>query len=872
MKSQDVRQTFLNYFKKRGLPVLPSSPLIPHGDPTLLFTSAGMVQFKANFLGLKKNLKNATTCQKCVRTTDIDNVGFTKRHLTFFEMLGNFSFGDYFKKEAISWAWDFLTNELKIDKDRLYVSIYKGGIAPRDEEAYEAWSKLVSKDRIYEFDEKDNFWTMGPTGPCGPCSEIYYDFGEDKGCPDCAKNGIACDCGRFVEIWNLVFTQFNRLEDGTLELLPQKNIDTGMGLERLCMVMQNVDNPFDTDLFTPIATHAKKILHIDGDTKEEQTILRIVCDHIRSSCFLIAEGVLPSNEGRGYILRRIIRRAARYGRLAGRTSPFMWELVPTVVEMYYKQYPELQNSILHITNTLKAEGAAFYRTLTEGEERLAELLKDNPKEISGEEAFYLYETYGYPFELTKEILAEKGIKIDEEGFYTAQEKAKESSKKLASEFDKERVITIQKLEGMFGATQFIGYEELSAKAKIIALLNKDFKEVNSLDKEGYAVFDKTPFYAESGGQVGDIGLIYKNNEAVARITDTQKPLERIFLHKIALVKGKLEVGEKVFLQVDELTRTKTAANHTSVHLINAALKKIFGEQVRQAGSYVDSERFRFDYTLSGAPQQSKLIAVISEANNLILQRLPVETQVRPLSDASELGATTLLGETYADPARFVLIAKDGFKDPMNRASLELCGGTHVKNTGDIMVIRVLKDSAVSNGVRRIEGVGGLSAIEVLKSMANAAKAVSLRLNTSVEEIDNRVSTLLKAEKELRKEVLNLRQKLASQEATDNIEKFTLKDGAKLVIFDAKDTPVKELRTLADNLADKNKDCAVLVASGDDTKRSFVVKSFEGGLKAGDLVKNISSALNGRGGGRPDFAQGGIQNATWQDLTKLVKSL
>lgn len=872
MKSQDVRQTFLNYFKKRGLPILPSSPLIPHGDPTLLFTSAGMVQFKANFLGLKKNLKNATTCQKCVRTTDIDNVGFTKRHLTFFEMLGNFSFGDYFKKEAIAWAWDFLTNELKIDKDRLYVSIYKGGLAPRDEEAYEAWSKLVSKDRIYEFDEKDNFWTMGPTGPCGPCSEIYYDFGEDKGCPDCAKNGIACDCGRFVEIWNLVFTQFNRLEDGTLELLPQKNIDTGMGLERLCMVMQGVDNPFDTDLFTPIAAHAKKLLHIEGKTKEEQTILRIVCDHIRSSCFLIAEGVLPSNEGRGYILRRIIRRAARYGRLAGRTSPFMWELVPTVVEMYYKQYPELQNSILHITNTLKAEGAAFYRTLTEGEERLAELLKNNPKEISSEEAFYLYETYGYPFELTKEILAEKNIKVDEEGFYTAQEKAKESSKKLASEFDKERVITIQKLEGMFGATNFVGYEELSSKAKIIALLNKDFKEVNSLDKEGYAVFDKTPFYAESGGQVGDIGLIYKNNEAVARITDTQKPLERIFLHKIALIKGKLEVGEKVFLQVDELTRMKTAANHTSVHLINAALKKIFGEHVRQAGSYVDSERFRFDYTLSSAPQQSKLIAVISEANNLILQRLKVETEVRPLSDAKELGATTLLGETYADPARFVLISKEGFKDPMDRASLELCGGTHVKNTGDIMVIRVLKDSAVSNGVRRIEGVGGLSAIEVLKSMANAAKAVSLRLNTSVEEIDNRVSTLLKAEKELRKEVLNLRQKLASQEATDNIEKFTLKDGAKLVVFDAKNTPVKELRTLADNLADKHKGSAVLVASGDDTKRSFVVKSFEGGLKAGDLVKQLSSALNGRGGGRPDFAQGGIQSATWQDLTELIKGL
>ena len=655
-------------------------------------------------------------------------------------------------------------------------------------------------------------------------------------------------------------------------MLPQKNIDTGMGLERLCMVMQGVDNPFDTDLFTPIAAHAKKLLHIEGKTKEEQTILRIVCDHIRSSCFLIAEGVLPSNEGRGYILRRIIRRAARYGRLAGRTSPFMWELVPSVVEMYGKQYPDLISSVLHISNTLKAEGAAFYRTLSEGEERLAELLKNNPKEISGEEAFYLYETYGYPLELTKEILAEKGIKIDEKAFYTAQEKAKESSKKIASEFDKEKVITIQKLEGMFGATNFIGYTELSTKAKIISLLNKDFKEVNTLEKEGYAIFDTTPFYAESGGQVGDIGLIFKDNEAVARITDTQKPLERIFLHKVALIKGKLEVGQKVFLQVDELTRTKTAANHTSVHLINAALKKIFGEQVRQAGSYVDSERFRFDYTLSSAPSQAKLVAAISEANNMILQRLPVETEIRPLSDAKELGATTLLGETYADPARFVLIAKEGFKNPQDRASLELCGGTHVKNTGDIMVIRVLKESAVSNGIRRIEGVGGLSAIEVLKNMANVAKMASMMLNTSVEETGARLESLIKSEKELRKEVMLLRQKLASSQAADNLEKFTLKDGSCLVVLNSKDTPIKELRTLADNLADKNKGCAVLVASGDDTKRSFVVKSFEGGLDAGQAVKKIASSLNGRGGGRADFAQGGTQEATWQDLIKLVKSL
>ncbi|MBO7605510.1 MAG: alanine--tRNA ligase [Elusimicrobiaceae bacterium] len=529
MESQEIRKTFTAFFKEKGLTEQPSSPLVPQGDPTLLFTSAGMVQFKPNFLGLKKNLKNAFSCQKCLRTTDIDNVGFTKRHLTFFEMLGNFSFGNYFKKEAITWAWTYLTEVLKIDKNRLYVSIFKGGIAPRDEEAYNMWAQLIDKNRIYEFGEDDNFWTMGPTGPCGPCSEIYYDFGEDKGCLDCTKNGIACNCGRFVEIWNLVFTQFNRLEDGTLEPLPQKNIDTGMGLERLCMVMQNVDNPFDTDLFLPIINHAKKILKIEGKTAQEISALRIVADHLRASSFLLSEGVLPSNEGRGYILRRLIRRAFRYGKLMGRQTPFMHELVPTLVAMYKDLYPQLVTNAVHIIEALKAEESAFAKTLCDGETRLNELLKENSgKVFSGKEAFNLYETYGFPLELTREILAEKKIKLDEDGFYQAQKEARASSKAFTDEDTKEHVLTLQQLESKIPSTLFVGYEMLTCEAEIFALLDKNFKPVKELKGSGFVVTGRTPFYAECVWQVGDIGKILKDGKHNSIVKDKQKPLEKIY--------------------------------------------------------------------------------------------------------------------------------------------------------------------------------------------------------------------------------------------------------------------------------------------------------------------------------------------------------
>lgn len=872
MKSQNVRSSFLNYFHKKGLPIIESSPLIPHGDPTLLFTSAGMVQFKPNFLGLKKDLKNATTSQKCLRTTDIDNVGFTKRHLTFFEMLGNFSFGDYFKKEAITWAWDYLTNELKIDKNRLYVSIYKGGIAPRDEEAYEAWSKIIDKSRISEFDEADNFWTMGPTGPCGPCSEIYYDFGEDKGCPDCAKNGIACNCGRFVEIWNLVFTQFNRLEDGTLEKLPQKNIDTGMGLERLCMVMQNVDNPFDTDLFTPIIDYAKKILDIKGETPAEISALRIIADHIRASSFLLSEGVLPSNEGRGYILRRLIRRAARYGKLHGRTQPFMHLLVPSVLSIYKDIYPQLITSSTHIIAALKAEETSFFKTLNDGEQRLQEIIKGNPSKLSGDEAFNLYETYGFPLELTKEILAEKHIKLDEEGFFAAQKKAKESSRADIDEFEKEKVLVMQQLESKLPATVFTGYDVLNQKAEILALLTKDYQTTDTLDKEGYIVTDATSFYAQSGGQVGDTGSIEVAGESVAKISDTQKPLEKIYLHKVNIIKGSLRKGQKITLAVDPVARFKAAANHSAVHVLNAALRTILGEEVHQAGSFVSPEKLRFDYTISTPPTPDQLLAVWGVANSIIEQNLKVETQVRPLKDAKELGATVLLGETYADPARFVLISKDGFKDPKNRASLELCGGTHVKSTGEIMNIRILKESAVSAGVRRIEAVAGLSAVEYLKHGANAAILTSRILNTTVEDLAKKAQSLLETEQTLKKEIAELKRKLLSGADNSAQCEVTFSDGVCAVVFNAENSEIKELRTLADNMSDKNKGKVVIISADREGKKSFVVKSCKGGADANKIAKAVAETINGRGGGKADFAQGGGDSCPWEEFLKKIKAL
>ena len=848
--SKEIRNSYLNFFKSKGLPILPSSSLIPHSDPTLLFTSAGMVQFKANFLGIDNSLKNAATCQKCVRTTDIDSVGFTERHLTFFEMLGNFSFGDYFKEEAIAWAWEYLTQVLGLEKEKLYVSIYKGGIAARDEEAYNIWKKFVPAERIFELAEADNFWTMGPTGPCGPCSEIYYDFGE-KGCknPHC---DITCDCGRFVEIWNIVFESYNRQEDGTFKPLPHNNIDTGMGLERLCMAIQGAKNVFETDLFTPLTAQAKKDLHIDGKTKEEISALRIIADHARSSSFLIAEGILPSNEGRGYILRRLIRRAARYAKLMGNEQPYLYKLVPTVQQIFGGLYPEIDKNLTHIQDVLKQEEKTFLKTLVTGEEKLAELLASGKKVLPGEEAFHLHETYGFPLELTREIAAAKGVKIDEEGYTRAKEAAQEKSRSYADEFSKNKVIAVQKLESTLPATHFVGYNTLVQEAKVLALLTEQYEPTEQINGSGYVVFNDTPFYAESGGQVADRGQVYDNGKELAQVEDVQKPLGKIFLHKI---KGSLHKGQTITLCVDANLRKRCMANHSAIHLVNAALRQVFGPTVHQSGSFVSPERFRFDYTLSKTPTTEELNRAWTIANKAAQDALPVSCQERPLADAEKLGAVTLLGEKYADPARFVLMGGD-FDHPEQKYSLELCGGTHVKNTADVITVLVLKEGSVSAGVRRIEGIAGYAALDYLKDINCQAEKLATRLVVPAKDVFTRVNTIVDELKEVKRRYEDFRSKTLAAGGVNEMT-FTLKNGTSLVWRRADEAQPKELRNIADTVAQKQKQALVIVTCDKDGKRSFVIKT-AGKLPvdAVTIAKQIAADLNGRAGGRADFAQGG----------------
>ena len=866
MKSTEVRNGFLQFFHSKGLPVIPSSSLIPHSDPTLLFTSAGMVQFKANFMGIDKSLKNAATCQKCVRTTDIDSVGFTERHLTFFEMLGNFSFGDYFKNEAIAWAWEYLTGVLGISPDKLYVSIYKGGIAPRDEEAYNAWLKYVPKERIFELGEADNFWTMGPTGPCGPCSEIYYDFG-DKGCknPHC---DITCDCGRFVEIWNIVFESYNRQEDGSLQPLPQNNIDTGMGLERLCMVMQNKQNIFETDLFTPLTDAAKKALHIEGKTPLEISALRIIADHVRSSSFLIAEGILPSNEGRGYILRRLIRRAARYAKLMGGKEPFLYTLAKKVGEIFEGLYPEIDQNLKHMEDVLKAEETLFLKTLQTGEEKLAELLARKGKTLSGKDAFYLHETFGFPLELTREIAAAKGIKVDEEGYEKAKEEASAKSRSYADEFSKEKVKILQGLEQAYPATVFTGYDTLAQNARVLTLLNTEFEEVKTLSGEGYAVFDKTSFYAESGGQVGDTGQVLKDDQTAARILDVQKPIGKIFLHK---VDGTLTAGDEVLLQVNSEARRRAAANHSAIHVINAALRQVFGDGVHQSGSYVSPQRLRFDYTLSKTPtaeEWKKVWAIVQQA---IDAALPVACQERPLKDAAKLGAVTLLGETYADPARFVLMG-GSFEEPEKKYSLELCAGTHVSNTAQIITVVPIKEGSLSAGVRRIEAVAGPAALDYLKGINAEMEEMAARLTVPVADVAQRLHALMDELREVKKRYTEFREKTLAAGGLSQVT-FTMKNGATLVMQNAEGAQPRELRAIADTVSQKYDKAVIIVTTDREGKRSFVVKTV-GQLpntNALEIAKMIAADLNGRAGGRPDFAQGGGEaKKPWQEFMSSLK--
>ncbi|MBP5287428.1 MAG: alanine--tRNA ligase [Elusimicrobiales bacterium] len=878
MESYEIRQCFLNFYNKKGLKTVKSSPLVPEGDPSLLFTSAGMVQFKPYFLGLKTDLKRAASCQKCFRTTDIDNVGRTIRHLTFFEMLGNFSFGDYFKVESLEWGWEFLTKVLGLPAERMYPSVYGGGNAPKDDEAFAIWKKILPQNlhsHILFLGDSDNFWTMGDTGPCGPCSEIYWDRGEKYAHPGCEGPG-KCSCDRYIEIWNHVFTQFDRQEDGTFRLLPHKNIDTGMGIERLAFIVENKETPFETSLFHPVVETAEKFFgKAYNESPETVSAYRIISEHLRASAFLISEGIIPSNEGRGYILRRLIRRASRYGRLLGAEAPFLNRLLPSVFRIYRDVYPELQEAEKQIGNTLLFEEQGFIETLNTGEKYLQDLMEKYPSGIPGKEAFRLYETYGFPFELTREIAQKKGVAVDEKGYNEARLEAQKIAKSGWKDSGEKNAMCFQKAEEKFPATVFTGYESLEEKSVILGLLDKEGNIVDTLPEgsEGYAVLDRTPCYAECGGQKGDLGSFLTDGVEIASITDTQKPAGDVYIHSVR-VQQNLHTGMKITVGVSE-DRYLTSCNHTAVHVINAALKQVFGETTRQAGSEVNATRFRFDYTINRTPTKKELARVEEIANMAILEGYSVWKEERPLADAKKLGATTLLGEKYADPARFVLINRNGFDNAADRYSLELCGGTHINNLKELISIQILRESSVSRGVRRIEGVSGYAAVRYLKGMARIATGLAARLSVPPSELEKRVEQLQEQIKELKQK----KDRTASgSEPHGAKEEICDVKGVKLVCSGIDGAAIPELRSISDTLKNKYSEKAVFflysVAEG---KVSFVVsctKEMTGGsFSAASLVKELASAFGGRGGGRPDFAQGGCQAPeNTETLTEKAKSL
>lgn len=893
MEAKDIRKEFLKFFEDRNHPVIPSSSLIPHGDPTLLFTSAGMVQFKPYFLGLKTDLKRAASCQKCFRTTDIDNVGKTIRHLTFFEMLGNFSFGDYFKEESIKWGWEFLTEVCKIPVEKLHVSVYSGGIAPKDEETEKIWKKILPKklhSHIHYLGDDSNFWSMGDTGPSGPCSEIYYDRGEifHKDC-----KGPECGCDRFIEVWNHVFTQFDRQPDGSFKPLPQKNIDTGMGLERLSFILENKYSPFETTLFFPVIhgyyeTNKKDILEkfikeferyfdsCDNIEKYNQFLnddlffelvssMRIISDHVRGASFLISEGILPSNEGRGYVLRRLVRRALRYSMLLGVKKPNLYKLVKFVEEIFADAYPQITENRKHIEEVLKYEEKGFLDTLEVGERYLSEVLERGS--ITGFDAFKIYETYGFPFELIREIASKRGIDVNEAEFYKAKEKAQEVSRSAWKSSGEEDLSVFQKINDKLPKTEFTGYDSFVFESKLIAIIDKKGNILKKADYgEFYLVFDKTPFYAESGGQVADTGKILSGNEVVAEVVDVIKPFNDVFYHK-AKITGEIKVDGIYRLEIDAYRRKKIMSNHTATHLINAALKKVFGPTTVQAGSLVNEEKFRFDYTITRTPSLEELKKVEEIANNAILEGYKVYKEVRPLSDAKKLGATILVGEKYEDPARFVLINHKGFSDTSDKYSLELCGGTHVDDLKEVFRIKIVRESSVSRGIRRIEGVSGYSLIEYYEKESQMLDAVAETLDTNKEDIINKINRLNSEIKKLKSDLMKIN-------STANLKDEIIDFGSdKLVLVKIPLGDVKIIRNIADKKRSEYSGNYVFVYALNGNKLSFVLTVDK---KSGKSIKSvfdkISDKLNLKAGGRDDFMQGGGSVESEEKLKSEIREL
>lgn len=847
MKIADIRQKFLDYFKSQGHEIVASSSLVPANDPTLLFTNAGMVQFKDLFLGNEvRSYSRATTSQRCVRAggkhNDLENVGYTARHHTFFEMLGNFSFGDYFKRDAIRFAWDFLTKELGLPADKLWVTVFH-----EDQEAEDIWQKEIGvpKERFSRLGEKDNFWAMGDTGPCGPCSEIFYDHGPDV--PGGPPGSPDEDGDRYIEIWNLVFMQFDRQPDGTLVPLPKPSVDTGMGLERLAAVLQHVHSNYEIDLFEALL---KSAAQITGTADISNTSLRVIADHIRSCSFLIVDGVLPSNEGRGYVLRRIVRRAVRHGYQLGVKDNFFYRLVDALVLQMGDAYPELRTRQSTIEKVLQEEEQQFARTLDNGMAILKEAIAGlQGKVLPGDTVFKLYDTFGFPVDLTNDVAREHGLSLDHEGFDRAMAVQKQQAR-AAGKFNAVEKLVIDVKE----ATQFIGYEQLSGPSKILAIY-RDGQAVDAIAGEGEAllILDSSPFYAESGGQVGDKGALRSragaSNAALFEVLDTQKQGEH-FIHKGVLRSGSLKKGEQIEAEVEKDNRAAVALNHSATHLLHAALRTVLGEHVTQKGSLVSAQRLRFDFSHQSAMSAAELAKVEALVNAEILKNTAVSKQVMGIDEAMNAGAMALFGEKYGDRVRVV---------SMGEFSTELCGGTHVERTGDIGLFKFIGESGIAAGVRRVEAVTGQGALAIVSAQEQMLKQLSDVVKTNADSLVEKVQQIMHSNRSLERELEQLKVKLASAAGSDIAAEAVSIGEVKLLAKAVSGFNAKTLRDTVDQLKNKLGSSVVVLASVEDGKVSIVAgvsKDLVGRVKAGDLVNMVATQVGGKGGGRPDMAMAG----------------
>ena len=857
MTGNEIRQRFLDFFSARGHRPVPSSSLVPANDPTLLFTNAGMNQFKEVFLGLeKRDYQRATTSQKCVRAggkhNDLENVGYTRRHLTFFEMLGNFSFGDYFKAEAIEFAWDLVTRQFGLPKDKLYITVFR-----EDDEADELWQKVagVPKSRIFHLDEKDNFWQMGDTGPCGPCSEIHYDMGIEAAAPGREHEQFPSDAGdRFVEIWNLVFMQFNRDASGTLTPLPRPSVDTGMGLERMTAVMQGKLSVFDTDLLLPAIHHAAELFGNAGygtDVKTD-TALRVAADHARAATFLIHDGVLPGNDGRGYVLRKIMRRAMRHARMIGVEKPFLYELTGFVAELMRPGYPELVETIQQVARVVKDEEHRYATTFLVAEKEFNEEVKSLAGNVlPGSVAFKLYDTYGLALDEQEDMARERGLVIDRQGFERAMEEQRRRAR--ASWKGAEKGVIPPAYHALLekGRTRFVGYEHLQTHARVIGLL-VDQQPVDRIEPGTRAelVLDETPFYAETGGQVGDQGALHsEKGEKLADVETTYPAVPGLTVHRIT-AHAPIQVGDELWAGVNDPVRHATMRNHTATHLLHAALRKVLGPHVKQAGSVVAPDRLRFDFTHYTAMDHAELEEVERLMNREILENIAVDTEIMPLETALSTGAMALFGEKYGDRVRVVSIPD---------FSKELCGGTHVSRTGDIGICKIVYEASISAGVRRIEAITGERAVEEYQHKSDALHHLTQMMKVSEPELVEHVERVLARERSLEKQVEQLKSKLAQSAAGDLEDRARTVKNVRVVAARLDGMDRQQLRALADSLRNKLKTAVVVLASAEDSNVSIVsavTKDLTAKVHAGKLAGAVAQAVGGKGGGRPDMAEGG----------------